>query len=82
MKKIQVLGSGCEKCHSLEQSVREAITLLKIEAEIEAVRDLNKIIEMGVMITPALAVDGVVVSLGKILTSEQIVEILSEMEKG
>jgi|LSQX01.1.fsa_nt_gb small redox-active disulfide protein 2 len=70
--KIQILGTGCSKCNKLEKSVREAIASLSIDATIEKVTAVDKIVEMGVMITPALAIDGRVVSTGKVLTKEQV----------
>ncbi|PKL09093.1 MAG: thioredoxin family protein [Spirochaetae bacterium HGW-Spirochaetae-7] len=70
--KIQILGAGCPKCKLLEQHAREAVAELGIEAEIEKVTDIDKIMEMGVMMTPALAIDDVVKSAGKVLTKDQV----------
>ena len=70
--KVQILGSGCAKCKLLEQHAREAVAELGIAAEIEKVMDIDAIMEMGVMITPALAIDGEVKSVGKVLTKDQI----------
>lgn len=75
--KIQILGSGCTKCKLLEQHAREAVAELAIQAEIEKVSDLQAIIEMGVMTTPALAIDGVVKSVGRVLTKEQVASYLT-----
>ena len=58
---IKVLGSGCAKCKTLEKVTREAVEQLNLAATIEKVEDIQKIIEYGVMITPALVVDGEVV---------------------
>jgi small redox-active disulfide protein 2 len=74
--KIQILGMGCPKCRQLEQNARLALEESGIEAEIEKVSDPEAIMDMGVMVTPALAVDGEVKSAGKLLTKEQIVKIL------
>lgn len=74
--KIQILGQGCPKCKLLEQHAREAVTELGIQAEIEKVMDIDAIMEMGVMMTPALAVDGEVKSVGKVLTKDQVVAFL------
>ncbi|HUV08949.1 MAG TPA: thioredoxin family protein [Spirochaetia bacterium] len=74
--KIQVLGSGCPKCKKLEENARAAVTAAGIRAEIEKVTDLDEIMNMGVMMTPALAVDGIVKSTGKVLSRDQIAEIL------
>lgn len=74
---IQILGSGCPKCKQLEANAREAIAKAGIVAVVEKVSDIDKIMEMGVMVTPALAVDGEVKSVGKLLTVEQILPILA-----
>ncbi len=74
--KIQILGSGCINCRKLEENAKMAIAELGISAEIEKVTEVDKIIEMGVMMTPALAIDGVVKSSGKVLSKNQIVDIL------
>lgn len=75
--KIQILGSGCSKCKLLEQHAREAVTALGIQADFEKVTDIDAIMEMGVMMTPGLVVDGVIKSTGKLLTKDQIVTVLS-----
>lgn len=74
--KIQVLGMGCAKCKLLEERAREAVAELGIEAEIEKVSDSGRIIEMGVMTTPALALDGTVKSAGRVLTKDQIIQFI------
>lgn len=74
--KIQILGSGCSKCKILEQHAREAVAELGIEAEVEKVSELERIMEMGVMSTPALAIDGVVKSVGRVLTKDQVLSYL------
>ncbi len=76
--KVQILGSGCTKCKLLEQHAREAVTELGIQAEIEKVMDTDAIMEMGVMMTPALAIDGEVKSMGKVLTKDQVITYLKE----
>jgi small redox-active disulfide protein 2 len=74
--KVQILGTGCPKCRALEANARQAITEMAIPAEIEKVTGIDAIMGMGVMMTPALAVDGDVKSEGKILTKNQIMEAL------
>jgi small redox-active disulfide protein 2 len=74
--KIQILGSGCAKCRQLEANAREAVAAGNVPATVEKVTDLDAIMNMGVMMTPALAVDGVVRSAGKVLSKEEIVGIL------
>jgi small redox-active disulfide protein 2 len=74
--KIQILGAGCPKCKMLEKSAREAVAELGIDAEVEKITDLDEIMNMGVMMTPALAVDGEVKSSGKVLQKDKIMEFL------
>ena len=74
--KVQILGGGCSKCHQLEANAREAISRLGLDAEIAHVTDMDQITEMGVLVTPALAVDGVVKKSGSVLSTDQIVDIL------
>ena len=74
--KIQILGSGCPKCRQLEANAREAVKGLNLTATVEKVTDLDEIMNMGVMVTPALAVDGVVKSAGKVLGKDTIAQIL------
>ncbi|MFP4562121.1 MAG: thioredoxin family protein [Spirochaetia bacterium] len=76
--KIQILGSGCPKCNALERNAREALVQAGIQADIEKVTDLDAIMEMGVMVTPALAVDGEVKKAGKVMTAEEIAVIIKE----
>ena len=74
--KVQILGTGCPKCKLLEQHAREAIMELGIQADVEKVTDIDKIMEMGVMMTHALAIEGDVKSVGKVLTKDQAVQII------
>jgi len=75
--KVQILGSGCTKCKLLEQHAREAVAELGIEAEIVKVSNSDDIMDMGVMMTPALALDGDVKSVGKVLTKDQVIVFLN-----
>jgi small redox-active disulfide protein 2 len=75
---IQILGSGCPNCRNLEANAREAARTLGIEADFEKVTDMDRIIEMGVMRTPGLAVDGTVVKFGKVFSPEEISAALSD----
>ena len=77
MTRIQVLGPGCQKCKVLAERVTQAVRELGIECDIEKVTDINRIIEYGIMSTPALAVDGTVKSHGHVPTVEKIKELLS-----
>ena len=72
MKLIQVLGTGCAKCTKLREDVELAVAELGIEAKVEKVDDIMKITEFGVMMTPALVVDGVVKISGKVPSAEEI----------
>ena len=74
--KVQILGTGCPKCKLLKASALEAVKELSFPVEIEDVTDIETIMEMGVMVTPALAIDGEVKSVGKVLRKEQIKNIL------
>jgi len=74
--KIQILGTGCPKCKTLEANARQAIEAMALVAEIEKVTNIDAIMEMGVMMTPAIAIDGDVKSAGKVLTKDQIIEML------
>jgi len=74
--KIQILGSGCPKCRQLEANAREALKQMSLEASVEKVTDLDEIMNMGVMMTPALDVDGEVKSAGKVLNPDEITRIL------
>ncbi len=70
--KIEILGTGCAKCNKLEEMAREAVAESGSGAEIVKVKDLNAIMGYGVMITPALVVDGEVKSAGKLPSKEEI----------
>jgi len=76
VKKIQILGTGCPKCKKLAENAEAAAKQLGIEYELEKVTDINKITQMGVMITPALAIDGEVKISGKVVSPEDIKEML------
>lgn len=75
--KIQILGAGCPKCKTLTANAERAVAELGIQAEIEKIADIKAIMAFGVMMTPALAVDGVVKSSGHLLSPEQIKKIIS-----
>lgn len=72
MKLIQVLGTGCPKCKKLEELTRQAAKELGLECEVLKVTDINAIMTFGVMMTPALAVDGVVKVSGRVPSVEEI----------
>lgn len=70
--KIEILGTGCPKCQKLYENVQEAVKQTNITAEIAKVTQINKIMEYGVMLTPALAIDGDVKAAGKIPSIDEI----------
>jgi small redox-active disulfide protein 2 len=78
MKKIQILGTGCPKCKKLAENAEAAAKAAGIEYELVKVTDLNEITKFGVMMTPALAIDGVVKSVGKVLSADEIKKILKQ----
>lgn len=75
--KIEILGTGCPKCNMLTEHAKAAAEKLGINAEIAKVTDIMQITERGVMMTPALVVDGQVKSAGKVPTVEEIEEMLA-----
>jgi len=77
MKKMQILGTGCPKCKKLAENAEAAAQALGVEYEIEKVTDLMEIMKAGVMMTPALVVDGAVKSAGKALSADDIKKLLS-----
>jgi small redox-active disulfide protein 2 len=70
--KIEILGTGCPKCKQLEANAKKAVEDLKLKAVIEKVIDISKIVDYGVMSTPAIVIDGRVKDSGKIPTVQQI----------
>ncbi|MFC1512194.1 thioredoxin family protein [Candidatus Latescibacterota bacterium] len=76
MKKIQILGTGCPKCKKLTENAETAARELGIEYEIEKVSDIKDIMNFGVMMTPALVVDGEVKVVGKVASVDEIKGIL------
>jgi small redox-active disulfide protein 2 len=73
---IQVLGSGCRKCAQLAQNAEAAVEELGLDIEVEKVEDIDRINDMGVLITPALVINGDVKTKGKVLSVDDIVEML------
>ena len=73
---IKVLGGGCCKCENLLGAVKEAVAEKGVDAEIEYITDMQKILEFGIMSTPALMIDNKVVSMGRVLKAKDIVKLL------
>ena len=76
---VKVLGSGCSKCNALEQAVREALEELGMETTIDHVTDFARIAAYGVMSTPALVVDGKVVSYDKVLKKDEAKALIQKV---
>ena len=78
---VKVLGGGCAKCHELEANVKAALASLGLDQSVELITDFSVIAAYGVMSTPALVVDGKVVSYGKVLNRDEVATILKR-ERG
>lgn len=76
---VKILGSGCAKCNQLEEATIAALKQLGMDTQVDHVTDFSKIASYGVMSTPALVVDGKVVSYGKVLKSDEVVKILQKV---
>lgn len=76
---VKVLGSGCAKCNALEDAVRAALTELGMDTTIDHVTDFTQIAAYGVMTTPALVIDGKVVSYGKVLKKDEAKAIIQKV---
>ena len=76
MRRLQILGTGCPKCRKLAENAEAAAKELGLEYEIEKVTDINEIMKFGVMMTPALAVDGEVKLVGKVPEPDAIKPML------
>ena len=75
-RSVKVLGSGCQKCSELEAATKAALQQLGMEDSIEHVTDFAQIATYGVMTTPALVVDGKVLSYGKVLKADEVAQLL------
>ena len=73
---IKVLGAGCKSCHMQYENVKEAVSALGIDAEVEYITDMEKVMSYGVMSMPAVIVNEQIVSMGKVLKAEEIKEML------
>ncbi len=74
--KIQILGTGCAKCKLLAEQTERAVQELGLDTEVEKVTEINEILDFGVMMTPALAIDGKVKIVGKVPAIDELKEIL------
>ena len=75
---IKILGTGCPKCKALERATREVIAKMGVEAEVQKVDDIMKIIEYGIMRTPGLVINGKVVSSGRSLSLSEIENLITQ----
>ena len=75
---LKVLGTGCAKCKTLEKITREAVEELQLDATVEKIEDIQKIMEYGVMFTPALVIDGEVAFSGKVPKLKEMKKILTK----
>ena len=75
--KLQILGTGCAKCNALTQATKQAAQALGLQYELEKVTDLNRIMSFGVMMTPALVVDGKVKVSGKVPSVDEVKKLLA-----
>lgn len=75
--KIEIFGSGCSKCKKTEKNVRKTMEELGIQAEIVKVEDLQEIVNRGVMMTPAVFVDGEAKIVGRVPTADELKELFS-----
>ena len=73
---IEVLGPGCAKCQTLAENAKAAIEKLGLDCELAKVSEIDEIVKRGVMMTPALIVDGVVRSVGRVVSADQIASFL------
>lgn len=76
MKELKILGTGCPKCQKLTETAEAAAQELGIAYELEKVKEIDKIMQFGVMMTPALVVDGEVKVSGKVPSVEEVKEML------
>lgn len=75
-KAIKVLGSGCKNCHALYENTRQAVKNLGIHTEVEYITDMQQIMLYGVMRMPALVIDDQVVSMGRVLQTDEVEKLL------
>jgi len=80
MIKLEVFGIGCPKCQATEKNAAEALRQLGLEGEVKLVKDQVQIIKKGIILTPALAINGNVKAMGRIPEAKEIVNWLSELK--
>ncbi len=75
--KIQVLGPGCANCKQLHKNAMAAVMEANVDADVEKVEDIGQIMKFGIMATPALVIDGVVKTSGRVLTVAEIKKLIA-----
>ena len=78
IQSIEVLGSGCPKCHKLLEMTKETLLQLGLVIEISYVKEIDRMIELGIMSTPALAINGQAVLSGRLPSLEELKEVISK----
>ena len=76
---IKVLGAGCKACHEQYENVKKAVANMKLDAEVEYITDMEKVMSYGAMSMPAIVVNEQVVSMGKVLKVSQVEELLKKL---
>ncbi len=76
---VKILGSGCKKCNELEANTKAALKQLDMDTTIDHITDFSQIAAYGIMTTPALVIDGKVVSYGKVLKTDEVVKLLQKV---
>ena len=74
---IKILGPGCAKCHTLDKMVREVVKELNIDATVDYIKDLNKMLEYPILTTPALVINGEVKCAGRVPSKEEITNFIT-----
>lgn len=77
--RIKVLGAGCKSCHEQHENVKKAVADMNLDAEVEYITDMEKVMSYGVMSMPAIVVNEQVVSMGKVLKAAQVEELLKKL---
>ena len=77
---IKILGTGCARCQQLEKTVQEVVRELGIDARVEEVKDMNKIMKYPLLMTPGLVIDGKLVFSGRVPTRDEITKFITEAQ--
>jgi small redox-active disulfide protein 2 len=77
---IKVLGAGCSKCHALDKAVREVVQEMKLDASVEYITDMQKIMQYPILATPGLVIDEKLVVAGKVPDKKQLAKYLTDAQ--